>query len=122
MPETSTGQVILAIDQGTTNSKAALISADGRLVAGGSAPVGISSPRPGWVEQDADRIWTSVLEAMAACLAEHTRCGDRRCRALHSTGVRGGLARQHRDGPGPSDRMARPSDCCLVQSGPQRAG
>jgi glycerol kinase len=63
-----TGQVILAIDQGTTNSKAALISADGRLVAAGSASVGISSPRPGWVEQDADRIWTSVLEALAACL------------------------------------------------------
>ncbi|HLM23200.1 MAG TPA: FGGY family carbohydrate kinase, partial [Propionibacteriaceae bacterium] len=68
MAETSTGQVILAIDQGTTNSKAALFSPDGRLVAGGSAPVGISSPRPGWVEQDADRIWASVLEAMAACL------------------------------------------------------
>jgi glycerol kinase len=69
VPATPTGQVILAIDQGTTNSKAALISADGRLVSCGSASVGISSPRPGWVEQDADRIWTSVLEAMAACLA-----------------------------------------------------
>ena len=68
MPATSTGQVILAIDQGTTNSKAALISADGRLVASGTARVGVSSPHPGWVEQDAERIWTSVLEAMAACL------------------------------------------------------
>jgi glycerol kinase len=68
VPETLTGRVILAIDQGTTNSKAALISADGRLVAAGSAPVGISSPRPGWVEQDPDRIWTSVLEAISACL------------------------------------------------------
>ena len=68
MPETLTGRVILAIDQGTTNSKAALISADGRLVAAGSAPVGISSPRPGWVEQDPDRIWTSLLEAISACL------------------------------------------------------
>ena len=58
----------MAIDQGTTNSKAALISADGRLVSDGSAPVGISSPRAGWVEQDANRIWTSVLEAMGACL------------------------------------------------------
>jgi glycerol kinase len=70
VPATSTGQVILAIDQGTTNSKTALVSADGRLVSAGSAPVGISSPRPGWVEQDADRIWTSVVEAMAACLAD----------------------------------------------------
>jgi glycerol kinase len=64
----STDQVVLAIDQGTTNSKAALISADGRLVAAASAPVGVSAPRPGWVEQDPIRIWTSVLEAMAACL------------------------------------------------------
>ena len=67
MSGASTDELILAIDQGTTNSKAALISADGRVVAGGSAPVGISSPRPEWVEQDADRLWSSVLEAMAGC-------------------------------------------------------
>ena len=54
MSGASTDELILAIDQGTTNSKAVLISADGRVVAGGSAPVGISSPRPGWVEQDAE--------------------------------------------------------------------
>ncbi|HEY6811350.1 MAG TPA: FGGY family carbohydrate kinase, partial [Propionibacteriaceae bacterium] len=68
MTATPTGKVILAIDQGTTNSKAALISAAGRLISSGTARVGVSSPRPGWVEQDAVRIWTSVLEAMAACL------------------------------------------------------
>ena len=68
MATSSTGQVILAIDQGTTNSKAALISADGRLLSRGSAPVGISSPSPGWIEQDAERIWSSVLEAVANCL------------------------------------------------------
>ena len=69
MSRASSDPVILAIDQGTTNSKAALISADGRLVARGSAPVGVSSPQPGWVEQDANRIWTSVLQALAACVA-----------------------------------------------------
>ena len=68
MSRASTDELILAIDQGTTNSKAALISADGRVVSGGSAPVGISSPHPDWVEQDADRLWTSVLEAVAGCL------------------------------------------------------
>jgi glycerol kinase len=66
----STDELILAIDQGTTNSKAALISADGRVVSGGSAPVGLSSPRPEWVEQDADRLWSSVLEALAGCIAD----------------------------------------------------
>ena len=69
MPRGSPEQLILAIDQGTTNSKAALFSADGQLVSGGSAAVGISSPRPGWVEQDPERIWSSVLEAVAGCLA-----------------------------------------------------
>jgi glycerol kinase len=64
----SSQKLILAIDQGTTNSKAALISADGQFVSAGSAPVGISSPEPGWVEQDPERIWTSALEAMAACM------------------------------------------------------
>ena len=63
-----TGQVVLAIDQGTTNSKAALVSADGKVLCRGSAPVGISSPNPGWVEQDAERIWSSVVEAVTGCL------------------------------------------------------
>jgi glycerol kinase len=70
VPRTSIGELILAIDQGTTNSKAALITPEGQIVSGGSAPVGISSPRPGWVEQDADRLWSSVLEAVAGCLED----------------------------------------------------
>ncbi|GAA4670651.1 FGGY family carbohydrate kinase [Phytohabitans rumicis] len=60
-------QVILAIDQGTTNTKALLVRADGRVVGTGAAPVGVSSPRPGWVEQDPERIWVSVVEAVTAC-------------------------------------------------------
>src|SRR5690349_22593317 len=62
------GETILAIDQGTTNSKALLVDAAGRVVSRGAAPVGISSARPGWVEQDAERIWSSVLEAVAECV------------------------------------------------------
>ncbi|MBU2328014.1 MAG: glycerol kinase, partial [Alphaproteobacteria bacterium] len=59
---------ILAIDQGTTNSKAVIVSSDGIIMARGASPVGIAHPQPGWVEQSADRVWTSVLEAIAACL------------------------------------------------------
>lgn len=61
---------ILAIDQGTTNSKAVLVSSDGVILARGSSSVGISHPQPGWVEQDANRVWSSVLEAIAACLID----------------------------------------------------
>lgn len=62
-------RAILAIDQGTTNSKALLVSTTGELLARGSSPVGISYPQPGWVEQDPKRIWESVCEAIQACLA-----------------------------------------------------
>ncbi len=61
-------KAILAIDQGTTNSKAVLVSETGEIVARGSASVGISYPRPGWVEQDPRRIHASVCEAIEACI------------------------------------------------------
>jgi len=61
-------RAILAIDQGTTNSKAVLVGEKGHVVARGSAPVGISYPKPGWVEQDPRRLYASVCEAIDACL------------------------------------------------------
>ncbi|MBB3390971.1 glycerol kinase [Rhizobium sp. BK275] len=61
-------RAILAIDQGTTNSKAVLVSETGDVVARGSAAVGISYPQPGWVEQNPRRIFASVCEAIEACL------------------------------------------------------
>ncbi|MGF0540062.1 FGGY family carbohydrate kinase [Agrobacterium sp. ES01] len=59
---------ILAIDQGTTNSKAVLVSAKGEILARGSSRVGISHPQPGWVEQSPERVWQSVIEAIGTCL------------------------------------------------------
>ncbi|WP_085028613.1 FGGY family carbohydrate kinase [Ensifer aridi] len=59
---------ILAIDQGTTNSKAVLVSTAGEILSRGSSPVGIEHPQPGWVEQSPSRIWESVREAIGACL------------------------------------------------------
>jgi glycerol kinase len=61
--------MILSIDQGTTNSKAILIDEAGRVRGYGAAAVGIASPHPGWTEQDAEEIWSSVLAALAACRA-----------------------------------------------------
>jgi glycerol kinase len=61
--------VVLAIDEGTTNAKAILVSASGEIVATGAAPVPIAHPRPGWVEQDAEAIWQATRAAIADCLA-----------------------------------------------------
>ena len=63
------GHNILAIDQGTTNTKALVIDPTGRMVARGSQPTAISYPQPGWVEQDALEIWRGTLAAIEQCLA-----------------------------------------------------
>ena len=59
---------VLAIDQGTTNTKAVLVDDAGAVRAVASAPVGVTHPRPGWVEQDAEQLWSSVLTAIERCL------------------------------------------------------
>jgi len=59
---------ILAIDQGTTNTKVLAVDDGGQILARASRPVSISYPRPGWVEQDPDALWRSVEEAIEECL------------------------------------------------------
>lgn len=61
---------ILAVDQGTTNTKALLIAADsGEVLGRASHPLGVTVPRPGWAEQSAEAIWGSVAGAIAEVLA-----------------------------------------------------
>jgi glycerol kinase len=61
---------VLAIDQGTSATKCVLVDSRGCIVAKASAKLGETYPGPGWVEQDADLIWASVLDAVAHCLAQ----------------------------------------------------
>lgn len=58
----------LAIDQGTTNTKAIVVDEAGRVHAHGSAPLPLRTARHGWAEQDADECWASVLTAVRECL------------------------------------------------------
>ena len=55
---------VLAIDQGTTNTKALLIDDQGAVLARASVPVATNYPFPGWAEQSADEIWASVRSAI----------------------------------------------------------
>ncbi|TMD23521.1 MAG: glycerol kinase, partial [Chloroflexi bacterium] len=59
---------ILAIDQGTTNTKALLIDETGTIVSSASQQVQQSYPRSAWVEQDALEIWQSVQFVIGKCL------------------------------------------------------
>ena len=60
---------VLAIDQGTTNTKALALDPDGRIVARHSVPTPIAYPRPGWVEQSGDEIWRATTAAIDGSLS-----------------------------------------------------
>lgn len=61
---------VLAIDQGTTNTKALLIDEQGRILARASAPLTTSYPHPGWAEQSAADIWASVQSVIARIVVD----------------------------------------------------
>lgn len=66
---------LLAIDQGTSSTKAVLIDQDGVVVARASRPLGSCYPRDGWAEQDAEALWGSVQGAIADIVAQAGAAG-----------------------------------------------
>ena len=56
--------LILAHDQGTSSSRAALFTCTGELISSSSAPLKIDYPANGWVEQNPKEILASQLKAM----------------------------------------------------------
>ncbi|WP_405609532.1 glycerol kinase [Streptomyces sp. NBC_00076] len=62
------GPLVLALDQGTSATKAILVDVRGDIVARGSVPVSLATPAPGWVEQSAEDIWRSCRRAVEQCL------------------------------------------------------
>ena len=56
--------LVLAIDQGTTNTKALVFDEDGKVVSRASAPCRTTYPKSGWAEQSALEIWSSTCSAI----------------------------------------------------------
>lgn len=61
---------VLALDQGTTSSRAIVFNADGQIVALQQREFRQIFPRPGWVEHDAEEIWASQLEVAQQALRD----------------------------------------------------
>jgi glycerol kinase len=60
------GDKLLVIDEGTTSTRAMLFAADGACLAAEQRELDQHYPRPGWVEHDAEEIWTSSLACARA--------------------------------------------------------
>ncbi|WP_042454634.1 glycerol kinase GlpK [Neobacillus dielmonensis] len=61
---------ILALDQGTTSSRAILFNKRGEIAFSAQKEFTQYYPKPGWVEQNANEIWGSILSVIAEVLSE----------------------------------------------------
>ena len=53
---------ILALDQGTTSSRAIVFDGAGEVVGSAQRPVNPTYPRSGWVNQDPDQLWETIID------------------------------------------------------------
>jgi len=61
---------ILALDQGTTSSRAIVFDHSGSVVASAQKEFRQIFPKPGWVEHDANEIWTTQLRTAQEAIAK----------------------------------------------------
>ena len=63
-----TGEYVLALDQGTTNTKAVLVDKAGRIEFRASHSTRITTTNVGHVEQDANEIWNASCRVLRSCV------------------------------------------------------
>ncbi len=62
--------VYLGLDVGTSGVKAILVAATGEVRASAVTPLSLSTPRPGWAEQDPDAWWAASVASIKSVLAQ----------------------------------------------------
>ena len=67
--------VCVGLDVGTTGVKAVAVDPGGAVLARASHPYPLSSPRPGWSEQDPEDWWRAAESALAEVSAGHVVAG-----------------------------------------------
>jgi glycerol kinase len=67
---------ILALDQGTTSSRAIVFDREGAIKGTAQKPFEQIFPRPGWVEHDANEIWSSQSSVAAEVIAKMGITGE----------------------------------------------
>ncbi len=66
----------MALDQGTTSSRAIIFDDEGRIVASAAKEFTQYFPKPGWVEHDATEIWDTQLFSAHAALEKAGLCAS----------------------------------------------
>ncbi|MEL4012591.1 FGGY family carbohydrate kinase [Dryocola clanedunensis] len=62
-------EIVIALDEGTTNAKAVALDGSGNVMAKFSQPLTIQTPREGWVEQSGEMLIAASLRVLAQAVA-----------------------------------------------------
>src|SRR5262245_20319884 len=62
------GDLLLGVDVGTYSAKGVICAPDGKVLAEATIEHGLSLPRPGWAEHDADAIWWGEFVGLTRAL------------------------------------------------------
>ena len=77
------GELVLALDLGTTSVRALLVASDGEIRSRASRPLSVTFPQPGWIEQDPSELWERSVEVLREALAS----GNADARDVAAVGV-----------------------------------
>ena len=69
--------LILAIDQGTTSSRAIVFDADGKIISSAQEEFPQHYPADGWVEHDPEDIWRTTLKVSREAVEQAEKSGGR---------------------------------------------
>jgi glycerol kinase len=112
---------VLAIDQGTTSTRAVVYDAAGRSLGSAGRELTQHYPQPGWVEHDTEEIWASVADVVPRALAE-ARVQGNQLTTIGLTNQRETVVLWERDSGRPVTRAIvwqdrRTSDFCQSRQG-----
>jgi xylulokinase len=62
---------LIGLDVGTTGCKATIFAPDGRIISHAAREYSILTPRPNWVEQDAELVWRRACEALREAVSKN---------------------------------------------------
>ena len=108
---------IMALDAGTTSNRCILFNEQGEMCSVAQKEFTQYFPQPGWVEHDANEIWSTQIEVAQRGYGEHR--GDRRrhCRHRHHqpAGDHHRLGQKNRRAGVPRHRLAVPPHQCVLR-------
>jgi xylulokinase len=79
--------MFVGVDVGTAETKAVLVSHDGRVLAGASAPNTLRVPQPGWAEHDAEADWWGNVCTVTRELFERSGLSSAAVDAVGCSGI-----------------------------------